>query len=182
MRDKNRKYKEKTERMSGDQMYYFFLHNIFSSLFFLIVTFCMGIYMEQKEVYGLSGFSLVLYLLSSKFWGMVAQAIVILIFCCIFGRITAYYTIKLYIEYSDRKQKVVRASKRWSEYNVGINRLSIKWFISVCLTAVIFCVGAIVTLSFILFDEATLLPLLTVYVGVKIIVHFVVRWFVGRFL
>lgn len=173
-------HRQKTERVSGDLLNYFVLHNVYSSLLFFLITFCVGIYAQQLEVYDLGGWELVSYIISSKFLEMAIQTTFILFLCCVIGRIGAYYSIKAYLEYRDRKQQVIRATKRWSEYNQKINRMGFKWFISTIFTAIIYCLGAITILSIMLFNEKTLLPLLMVYVFVKIGVHFFTKWLIGK--
>ncbi len=182
MKDKSRSRDQKTERASGDLLLYFITHNIISGLLFFFVTLGVGIYDQQQEIYGLDGFQLFFYLFSFAFWVMILQAIFILFLCCMAGRITAFYGIKGYYGYIDRDSRIKRAIKRWSELNKGINRFGIRWFLTTVITAVIYCMGAVSLLSNMVFNEDTLLPLMTIYILVKIAVYYFVKWLVGKFL
>lgn len=179
MKDKSRRYAQKTERASGDLLLYFITHNIISGLLFFFVTLGVGIYDQQQEIYGLDVFQIFFYLFSSMFWVMTLQAIFILFLCCVAGRITAFYGIKGYYWYIDRDSRIKRTIKRWSELNKGINRFGIRWFLTTAITAVIYCMGAVSLLSNMVFNEDTLLPLMVIYILVKIAVYFFVKWLVG---
>jgi len=171
---------EKAERASGDVLTFFLLHNLFSVFYFFVVTIAMGIYSAQDEIYGYTWIQLIGYLISSNFWELtIFRVFPICILAGVAGRITAFYGIKACISYRDRKLKTKRATKKWSELTKGINRMGIKFVITSLLTSFIYTVGLITMLSYALFNEATLLPLIIAYSVVKIGTHFFVRWIVG---
>ena len=180
MRKDNRDYAESGERASGDLLTYFILHNLLSVLFFFLFTIAMGIYAEQVNILGFSWIQVIGYIISSDFWElMVFQVFPISVISSVLGRITGFYAIKIYYIIRDRKLKTRRTTKRWSELSKGINRMGIKFFITALLTSFIYSIGLIVLLSFAIFGEATLLPLVLIYTALKIGTYFFVRWFVG---
>lgn len=171
---------ESSERVSGDLVGYFLLHNLISVFFFFVVTIALGIYTEQNVLFGYNWTQIIEYVISSEFWELtVFQIFPISILTSIFGRITAFLSIKGYIKYRDRNLKVKRATKRWSELNQKINRMGIKFIITALITSFFYTVGIVSLLSQFVFDEITLLPLIVVYSVLKVGTHFFVRWLVG---
>lgn len=173
-------YAEKSERASGDLLLYFVAHNITSVTFFFIISMLMGIYAIQDKVYGYTWIQLLGYLISLEFWNLaIFQVFPISIFSSILGRIFVFYAIKGYYKYKDRKKRVKRATKRWSELNRGMNRMGLRFLITALITSFIYSIGMITMLSYAIFDENALLPLIIVYAGLKILIYFSVRWLVG---
>ncbi len=165
-------YVESSERASGDLFGYFLLHNLISVAFFFCFTMCLGIYTERDMTFG--------YFISSEFWELtIFQIFPLSLISSILGRITAFFGIKGYYKYRDRKKKIKRTTKRWSEMNVKINRMGLRFLITALLTSFIYSVGMITMLSYAVFDETTLLPLMVIYFGLKIGIYLSVRWFVG---
>lgn len=159
-------------RASGDLLGYFILHNMVSVFFFFLITISMGIYVGQDVTLG--------YVISSEFWELtVFRIFPISVLSSIAGRITAFYGVKGYYKFMDRNRKVKRVMKRWSEMNQKINRMGIKFLITALITSFFFSTGVVVLLSYMVFDETTLLPLVVIYSGLKVGVFFFVRWVVG---
>lgn len=103
-KDKNN-YAKSSERASGDLFGYFLLHNIISVFFFFVFTVSMGVYVEQTMTFG--------YIFSREFLELtVFQIFPISVISSIMGRITAFYSIKIYYKYVDRNRKVKRSMKR----------------------------------------------------------------------
>lgn len=172
MQEGRREHVESSERASGDLFGYFLLHNLISVLFFFWFTLGLGIYVERD-------FTLV-YIISSEFWELtIFQIFPISLISSILGRITAFYGIKGYYRYRDRKTKIRRATKRWSEMNRKINRMGLRFLITALLTSFIYSFGMVAMLSYAVFDETTLLPLMVIYFVLKVGIYLSVRWFVG---
>ena len=171
---------EKSERVSGDLLFFFGLHNLISVLFFFLFTYFLGVYAGREDVYNFSWIQVIGYLINSEFWKMtILQIFPILIITGLLGRVTAFYGIKGYYAVKDRNQETKRATKRWSELNTKINRIGIKFFITALITSFIYSIGIISLLSQAVFQETTLLPLIIMYSVVKIITFIGVRWLVG---
>ena len=180
---KSREDTEKTERASGDLLWYFLLHNLISVLFFFVFTILMGIYVSLIDIYGFSWVQVIGYLINRDFWELVVfQIFPISVISSVLGRIAAFYCIKGYYKYRDRKAKVIRATKRWSELNKGINRIGIKFLITSLITSFIYAFGMVSILSNIIFNQVAFLPLLVVYSMLKIGVFYFVKWLVGSML
>ena len=172
--------KSKTERASGDLLWYFLLHNLISVLFFFLFTIVMGIYDSMTDVYGLSWIELFGYLINKNFWELtIFNIFPISVISSILGRITAFYGIRGYYVIKNKNKETKRSLKRWSELNTKINRIGIKFFITALITSFIYSFGVISVLSRAVFNEVTFLPLLIVYTLLKIGVFYFVRWFVG---
>ncbi len=172
MQEGRRSYVESSERASGDLFGYFLLHNLISVWFFFVFTIGLGIYTERDMTFG--------YVISSEFWELtIFQIFPLSVISSILGRITAFYSIKGYYKYRDRKTKVKRTTKRWSEMNTKINRMGLRFLITALLTSFIYSIGMITMLSYAVFDETTLLPLMVIYFGLKVGTYLFVRWFVG---
>ena len=177
---KSRQDTEKTERASGDLLWYFLLHNLISVLFFFMFTILMGIYDPLIDIYGFSWIQVIGYLVNQNFWELVLfQIFPVSIISSVLGRITAFFSIRGYYMYADRKAKVKRATKRWGELNKGINRIGIKFFITSLITSFIYAFGMVSILSNAIFNQVTFLPLLIVYSVFKIGVFYFVKWLVG---
>ena len=141
-------------------------------MFFFLITVRLGIYIGKERLIG--------FIFQKEFWEMtIFQIFPIAIISSIIGRITAYFMINGYYNYKDRKKKIKRATKKWSELNRGINRLGLSFFIAVLITSTIYSLGVISMLQFAIFSEETLLSLIIVYVGIKIGTYFFVQWLIG---
>jgi len=161
-----------SERASGDLLVYFILHNMISVFFFFVFTVSMGIYVEQSLTLG--------YVFSKEFLELTTfQIFPISVISSIIGRITAFYAIKAGYAYDDRKRRIKRSMKRWSELNEGINKMGLKFLITALITSFFYSLGIVALLSYLVFDETTLLPLIIIYSGLKISTYFFVRWLVG---
>lgn len=172
MRKEKSNYTGSSERVSGDLLGYFLLHNAISVFYFFVVTICMGIYVAQELTFE--------YVFSRDFLDLTLfQIFPISVISSILGRITAFYGIKGYYKYADRNRKIKRVMKRWSELNIKINRMGIKFFITALITSFFYSMGLITLLTYLVFDETTLLPLIVIYSVLKIGTHFFVRWLCG---
>ena len=173
---------EKSERASGDKLAYFFLHNIISAVFFLITTFCMGVYVNKDYLLDYNWMEILFYVTRKEFWELsIFQIFPVMILTSILGRIGAFYGIKGYYTYRDRKLKTRRATKKWSEFNKGINRFGIRFVITALIASFIYTCGIVALLSNVLFNETLLLPLLVAYMFLKIGTYFLVRYTVGKY-
>lgn len=142
-------------------------------MFFFLITVRLGIYVGKERLIG--------FVFQKEFWEMtIFQVFPIAVISSIIGRITAYFMINGYYNYKDRKRKIKRATKKWSELNKGINRLSLAFFIAALITSTIYSLGVISILQFAIFSEETLLTLIIVYVGIKIGTFFLVKYLVGE--
>lgn len=165
-------YSEKSERASGDLLTYFILHNSVSVLFFFLFTLYFEIYIGKDRLIG--------FIFQKEFWELaIFQVFPICVISSLIGRITAYYILKGYHNYRNRKRTIKRTPKKWSELNTGINKLGLEFFISALFTSFIFSLGLVSVLQFAVFNEQTLLSLIVIYAGVKIGTHYLVQWFVG---
>jgi len=172
MQEGRRDYVESGERASGDLFGYFLLHNLISVWFFFVFTIGLGIYTERDVTF--------VYFFSSEFWELtIFQIFPISVISSILGRITAFYGVKGCYKYMDRNRKVKKPTKRWSEMNRGINRMGLRFLITALLTSFIYSLGIIILLSYSIFNEATLLPLMLIYFSLKVTIYLFVRWFVG---
>ena len=180
MREGERNYTKKGERISGDLFWYFVFHNVVSVLYFFGFTLALGVYTERGSILGNTWTQTLIYLLSSEFWQLtIFQIFPLSVISSVLGRITAFYSIKGYIRWRDRKEASRRTSKRWSELNRGINRMGLRFLITAMITSFVYSIGMISYLSYVVFDENALLPLMVVYFGLKVVIYLFVRWFVG---
>jgi len=172
MRKNKNEYTGNSERASGDLLCYFILHNMISVFYFFVITVYMGIYVGQELVLG--------YIFSREFLELtVFEIFPLSVISSVFGRITAFYGTKGYYKYMDRNRKVKRSMKRWSELNKGINRMGIKFLITALITSFFYSMGVITLLSYMVFDETSLLSLIVIYSVLKFGTFLFVRWLVG---
>ncbi len=165
-------YSEKSERASGDLLTYFIIHNLVSVFFFFLLTLYFEIYIGADRLIG--------FVFQKEFWELaIFQVFPICVISSFIGRITAYYTLKGYHNYRNRKRAIKRTPKRWSELNTEINRIGLAFFISVLVTSIIFSLGLISVLQFAVFNEQTFLTLIIIYAGVKIGTFYFVKYIVG---
>ena len=167
-----RTYEEKSERATGDLLTYFIIHNMVSVFFFFLFTLSFGVFIGKDRLIG--------FIFQKEFWEMaIFQVFPICVISSLIGRITAYYILKGYHNYRNRKRTIQRTPKRWSELNTGINRLGLAFFIAALITSFIFSLGIVGVLQYAVFDEQTLLTLIIIYIGIKIGTYYFVSWFVG---
>jgi len=171
VREKRSTHSGKSERVSGDLIWYFCIHNLISIIIFFFVTSCFGIY---------SGNTLLLSDMFTKpFWELVLfRVFPISILSSIGARITAILVINESIKIKDRKKRV-RSTKKWSELNTGINKLGLVFLASGLITSFIYTVGLVGILQYAIFNESTYLTLIVIYIGLKIGIFYGIRWFVG---
>jgi len=174
MKKSSEKYLGKSERVQGDALMYFVLHNSISILIFFVLTIYFEVYIGTERLIG--------FVFQREFWELVLfQVFPISILSSITGRLIALYgVINGYIWYKNRKRVVKKSQKRWSELNNGLNRIGIAFFISALFTSVIYSLGLVAILQFVIFDESSLLTLVIVYIGFKIGTFLFVRYLVGR--
>ncbi|MFX1569822.1 MAG: hypothetical protein ACFFCV_15830 [Promethearchaeota archaeon] len=162
----------KSERASGDQFWYFCIHNLISIFIFFFATTSLKIYSGNKV--------LLSEIFSREFSELVLLKVFpILILSSIGGRIIALIAINGFIKVKDRNKRVKRTSKKWSEYNKGINKLGLVFILTALITSIIYSLGLVGILQYAIFNENTLLTLIAVYIGLKIGTFYLVRWFIG---
>lgn len=172
MRRNKTQHSGKSERVTGDLIWYFALHNLISVGFFFFFTIGLDLYMGQDLM--LSD------LFSKEFWELVIlQIFPLSIISSLIGRASAYLSINGFIKLKNRKRRVKKSTKRWSELNRGINRLGLVFFITALITSVIYSLGLVGILQYAIFSEETLLTLIMVYIGLKIGTFYLVRWGIG---
>ena len=166
--------KQKTERVTGDALSYFILHNLISVGFFFLFTVGLEVYeisnIEIGELFTLEFFR--------EFWSMV----IFDVFCfsvvsSIIGRSSAFLLIRGYFSVRNKKRKKQKTMKRWTELNSGINKFNLVVFlVTAFLTSIVFSIGIIATLNYKIFDESSLLTLVVIYSMFKIGIYFVVKY------
>lgn len=167
MQKRKTSYLKRSERASGDLLWYFVFHNIISVIFFFISTFSLGIYTGRNPTLA--------FIFSFEFLELVLfRVFPLYILCGIIGRITAFYIMRAY-----QRSYQKRATKRWSELNKGMNRMGLRFLITALFTSFLYSVGIITVLQYAIFNENTLLTLIIVYSSIKIGTFFFVRWLVG---
>jgi len=174
-------YAEKGERLAGDRLTYFILHNIVSGLIFFLVTIFMDVYVEKDYLLGYTWLQILVYLISREFWMLtITQIFPIMLISSVTGRIVTFYAIRWYVRYADRKTKVRRTTKRWSELNKGVNRMGIRFILTALIASFIYSIGVVVLLSNMIFEETAFLPLLIIYFCLKLGTYFFVRYIIGK--
>ena len=159
--------REKTERVEAEAISYFFWHNLFSVFIFFLMTMQFGLFKERNYSFS--------YIFSIDF-----GLFVIIIFCFsllagFIGRLTAYIVLKAYFSWRNKRNRKIKVMKKFGELNSGINKISIAFFISAFITAVVFSLGVVLLLQNMLFDENTLLTLMATYLLLKIGIFFGIK-------
>lgn len=172
MRESRERVGGKSERVGGDALTYFIVHNSFSIFLFFVVTLYFGIYAGKEQLIG--------FVFQKEFWELTLfQIFPISVLCSLLGRIGSYYIINSYIRYKNKKRTIKKSTKRWGELNEGINRLGLVFIISALITSFIYSLGLVAILQFVVFNEESFFALISIYVILKIGTHVFVRWFVG---
>lgn len=144
---------------SGEEKWFFILHNVFSmSLFFLVAT---RLRLFSKQSYSL------LDIISFDFLGFIGIVIGLTVLLGLFARIFAYCIFYLFYKYSLDK----RIKSYWN-INQGINEMSTySYFISVILNSVLFSIGVVTLIQLKLFQESNLSTLIGAYIIIKVGVY-----------
>lgn len=161
----NSKGRARTERVTGDALLYFILHNLISVAFFFFFTIRGQIYEGKNITLG--------NMISLYFWkDVVFRVLLFSIVSCIIGRISAFLIMRLYFLYGTKK-----SFKRWSEINRGLNNFILSVFlITSLMSSLIYSMGIILILQYRIFNRDTLLTLMATYILVKTGMYFFVRW------
>ena len=163
MRRKNRAIQNKEKvswgRASGEDKWYFILHNVFSMcLFFLVAT---RLRLFSKQSYSLFD------IISFDFLGFICVVIGLTILLGLFARVFAYCIFYLFYRYSLEKH----IKSYWS-MNKGINEMTTySYFISVILNSILFSIGVVTLIQLKLFQESSLYTLIGAYIIIKIGVY-----------
>ena len=172
MRKNRERVGGKSERVGGDALTYFIAHNSISIFLFFVVTLYLEIYAGKEQLIG--------FIFQREFWELTLfQIFPISVLCSLLGRIGAYYIINWSIEYKNKKRSIKKSTKRWGELNEGINRLGLVFVISALITSLIYSLGLVAILQFVVFNEESFFALISIYVIFKIGTHVFVRWLVG---
>ena len=151
------KHRRYDERVEGENLYYFALHNMISGSLFLIITALSGIWeIRQTNI---------LNLFTSEFIELVLVLFAIYLLTGITGRITAFFLMKYLLKANDKVMK-----KFW-DANKGINKIGMVWLLSILLSSLIFAFGIIALLQNAIYDENTFFTLIGTYLIVRLIVY-----------
>jgi len=162
-----RKSKETTDqkkqyhRVSGDAIWYFFLHNSISLFIFFGFILQLGLFDRQSDT--------ITDLLSWSYAELVLTLFGISLLAGLLGRIFGYFILRLIF----RKNPI----KKIGEFNQGINKLGFSFLISTMISSVLFSIGATAVLQEAIFNEDTLFTLIATYVIIKICVFLITRMF-----
>jgi len=172
MKNKNLIGKGKVERVSGDALFYFCLHNLISVSFFFLFTLTLDVY---------SGLTIQFYtMFTQTFWRLVLDVCLFSIISSVIGRITAFILMRWYLSVRNKRKKktTLIVMKKWGELNKGINSFHLGAFlITVFFTSLIYCIGLVSILQNRIFNEDTsLFTLICTYILCKLSIHFLVRW------
>lgn len=166
MKDNQPKSRKHSERATGDLLLYFLSHNFISMMFFFLITINIGIYAGK--------YTSLAFIFSMEFLELTLfKVFPIIILSGVIGRITALGIMRGY----NRWQK--RATKRWSELQRGINKIGLRYIITVLITSFLYTAGVVAILSYAIFNETALLSLMITYSFLKIGTYFIVRYLVG---
>ena len=163
MRRKNRPT-EKRERFSwgkasGEERWFFILHNLLSmGLFFFVAS---RLRLFSKQSYSL------LDIISFDFLGFIGIVIGLTILLAIFSRFLAYGVFYVFYRYVLKK-----SIKSYVIMNQGINEMtSYPYFIGVILSSILFAIGVVTLVQLKLFREENLFTLIGAYLLIKIGVY-----------
>jgi hypothetical protein len=166
MENKNTIYyrqKKKERRVTGDNFLYFLSHNMISIFLFFTITLAWGLYGEKN--------SSIVFFISKDFWTLFGMVFFISILSGISARIIVYVIINKI--YTSNEKHV----KKFSEINTGVNKLGLNFFLSTFFTCLVFCLGLVTVLQEALFKELTIFTLIFTYVGIKIVIFFIIKMF-----
>jgi hypothetical protein len=156
------KKRQKMRRVEGDFLWYFLLHNLFSVFLFSFLGSILGLF-DYNFLYLIGIFSLL-------FVEVFFRVTVLAFITGLFGRITAYITLK--VIYDWRKL----APKKIGEYNRGINKItSFSYLISIVLSSLIFTLGIFPIIESRIFGESTITTVMLTYLIIKIAIFIIVR-------
>jgi hypothetical protein len=159
--------RRKTRRVEGDYLWYFILHNLYSSVFFALIGTILGIFSQQ--------FLILTEIFSLLFLEVLFSVIVLMIVTGLIGRIAAYFTLKIIYRWRD-----AGAMKTIGEYNKGINKMtSISYFIAISLSSLVFTLGIFPIIESRLFGESTTFTVVLTYLFIKIAIFLIVSLFSG---
>lgn len=164
MRRRKKRTTEKKERFSwgkasGEERWFFVLHNLISMGFFFLVAYRLRLF--SKQSYSL------LDIISFDFLGFIGIVIGLTILLAIFSRVLAYGIF--YVSYKYALKKSIKSY--WS-MNKGINEMtSYPYFIGVILSSILFAIGFVTLVQLKLFREQNMVTLIFAYLLIKIGVY-----------
>jgi len=157
---------KRREKMEGEHLSYFAIHNLLSIAVFFMITIRMGVF----DIVDIE----LSYILS---WSFAETIIWVFIISCIaeaFGRLVGYFAIIVPVS----KYIYKRDYKSFRIINEGINRFSYKTIITLLLSSFLFSIGALYLISGLLFEENTLYVLILSYIIIKVGVYLILKFFI----
>lgn len=153
-------------KASGEDKFYFLLHNIISILLFFFIG--QKIELFEKQSYSL------LDIISFSFLQFIGIVIGLTILLGILSRFLVYGIFWIINYYDNEKKKGMKITtiKSFTDMNQGINEFTTYSYIkTVIYSSIFFCIGAVVIIQIKVFNSDSLWSLIGAYLIVKIVVY-----------
>lgn len=169
-RKAQRPHVQTTQKVTGDAISYFILHNMISVFFFFLFTINLEVY-DAREI-------TITFLFTLDFWEMVIfEVFIFSMLSSGIGRVGAYLIIKGGYYLRNRKRRKKKITKRWGELNSGINQFHwLVFILTALITSLIYSLGVVFILRDTIFSSDSLSSLIVIYIGFKVGVYFFIRW------
>jgi len=159
-RDKSQKKHDKF-RVEGERTYYFIIRSLIAGTLFLIITSFTEIW--QVNIVDLSVF------FTSAFIELILWLFLIYFFTGITARILTFHILKYVFRWNSKSINTF-----W-DINKGMNKMGIKWLISILIKSILFAFGIVGLLQNVIFDKSTFFTLVGTYVIVEVVVSLTLR-------
>jgi len=164
--DKKRLFKMKKGRVQGDFITYFALHNLISMLLFFWIAIPLGFFEQKTEV--------ISDIFSLTFLELIVNVFALTLFTGIISRVFGWLLLRFIVVYWRKREM-----KKFGELNQGINKISIVYILSIFVSSVLFAIGALTILQYVIFGAESLITLVATYIILKIGVYLLIRFFSG---
>lgn len=156
------KYQKIKKRGEADRFIYFIIHTSIATLLFILIAIRLDFFALRSDS--------ISYLFSWEYIELIFIVFLWNIICSILARILGYYLLKfIYLE---------SVTKNIIDLNAkGINRLSVRYFLALFITSVLWTLGALLILSEQLFGdvEDEISALVLTYVIIKVSVFIITK-------
>ena len=158
--DRNRR--RYRERVTGEGIWYFLVHNMISIVLFFMLTIGFSLYGKKD--------SNIAFLFDIEYWKLVLIIFGILLMSGVMARILAYVFLWLFFKYARK-----RIMRKFGDLNTGINKISFPFLITSLIAAVIYSLGVVLILQQAIFSQQTFWTLVMTYIIIKITIFLIVK-------
>jgi len=152
-------------RIHGDRLVYYFFHTLLSGVLFLTVAIQFNLLTLKEDS--------IIYLFSIDYWLLVLFTFIISIVTSGISRFISYFILQGVFWQS--------ATKGFWELNDGINKMSLRWFVALFISAIIWTMGVLAIIQDNLGGDINdIILMILIYIVLKVVIFLATKIFLEK--